>query len=268
MVKVTWNAREWVDTGAELRRWKNMDVPTFVRHRARVATQDLLKWTPPRGKHPSKESFNEQKKRGQKTLERDIRRVFFALDQAKIITAPENEKLANDLKRYIASGNTGAIERILRNLRIPFKSLHKLPYPSLHEAARDRRGNVRKAQGHLVLRDASIKKYIRQRQPMIGEFKAGWNAAARALGVPSRHWPAWVSGQKVGAAPVVDRLKNVSRPTLTLVNASKWINSGDQERFVDAVLAINQIKMQKELRAIKNWNDFKRGRGITRPTTG
>jgi hypothetical protein len=243
---VRWNDQGWVNTGAELRRWKKMDVPQFVRWRAKIVNQDLTKWTPPRGRNPGSESFSQQKKRGEKTLEADIHKVFQAVDQLGIWGSSINPKLTRNLRNAVNSGNTMAVRGILESIGIKVDSVFAIPYPSIHEAARTRRGRVKGVRWNWVFRGSSIKGYIRQRRPSIGKLKSGWGAGARFLGTSS---PAWVSRHGANGR-FENRLSVPDRPTIRLINDQKAAKDMSQIEIVDAALAINEKKMEKELKAI------------------
>lgn len=248
MITFRLNTREFHDTGVELRRWKKMDVPQFVRYRARVVTQDLGKWTPPRGPHPGSEGWPSMKKRGEKNVERDIRKVYKAIDQLGIWKAPTNPKLSAWLKRMVRSGNIPAIKAVFDQLGIRYASIFPIPYGSIHETARTTRGRVggSKDRSNFVFYESDIKKYITLRQKEVGLLKSGWGMAALRLGAKL---PVWVT--KHGAnGQFQDKLSIPDRPTVVLVNDTKAAKDMDQEELVDAVLFINELKLQKELKAI------------------
>lgn len=249
MITLKFNTREWHDTATELRRFKNMDVPKFVRYRARVVVQDLIKFTPPRGKNPGSESFAQQKKRGEKTIMRDVSRVFGAIDQLGVNQRPENPKLAEAFGKALASKDLSALDTLLRNIKVKFKALLSEPSPSIHQQARGMRGTVVSRQGYFVPLKSQVTAFAKTLFSHVGKAKSGWGAAAFLLGVPDKNWPQWVKRHGANGS-IEDRTGNVSRPTIRVENDRKEVAGMSSEEIVGAVMAINENKLRKELEAI------------------
>lgn len=249
-IRIKWNDRRWRDTGAELRRWKNMDVPQFVRHRARVLAQDLIKWTPPRGKHPGKETFRQQKKRGEGTIMRDSLRTFTPLDKLRIVEDPSTGWAGPAIKKAMAAGDMYTVEGILKKLRFTVRGVLSQPSLSIHQAARTRRGTVPKKQGWFVPRHEQVVAFAKTLFPHVGKAKSGWGEPAGKLGVPTRNWPLWVQ-QHGRNGHLVDNTTVANKPKMFLINDRPETRDYDKTEIVDAAIFVNEAKMKKELLAIE-----------------
>jgi|GEM_PF-6291635 len=262
MMVTRWNDKGWKDAGAELRRWKKMDVPTFVRHRGRVLDQDLLRWTPPRGKRPGSESWPSMKKRGEKTVERDCKRLFIPIRDVPLIkdalAARETKvsgvrvrSLHSRIKALFRAQNWNELERLLFKLGFKYSGIIGNASEQVHDRAvrEGSRGRPARHKRYLVIEKSSIAPLISKLKSHVGRLKSGWGAAARALGVPARNWPAWV--QRHGAnGSFQDRTSVPDRPTLIFINNDQASKDMSQAEIVDAAIAVNERKMVIEAQKI------------------
>jgi hypothetical protein len=112
----------------------------------------------------------------------DIRRVYANRDSIYAITElvkPRSMSLALGFYRASKAGKTAQANKYLRQAGIPIEMVDR----KLHRGVRQADGSVPKGQRPLaVVRMPSLTKYIREKIESIGTAKAGWYAAAKALG--------------------------------------------------------------------------------------
>lgn len=114
----------------------------------------------------------------------DIRRVYLDRDSIYAITElikPRSKKLAHGFYRASKAGNLAQANRYLKQAGLKIEALD----PSLHKAARKNTAYGRVAKNYrptTIVRKPTLAKYIREKQATVGTAKAGWYAAAKALG--------------------------------------------------------------------------------------
>lgn len=247
-----------------------MDVPQFIRHRGRVLVQDLLKWTPPRGKNPGSEGWVSMKQRGEKMVERDGKKIFIALNDVDIVknakASPKDKGVLGQIYRLLKARMYPELERLFFKIGIKFSGIIGNASEDLwNKAVRaGTRGRPRRGMRWAVIEKGSIAPLIAKRKQDVGKLKAGWGAGARWLGVPSREWPAWVQRHGAGGS-FEDRTGSTDRPTIRLYNDDKAVKDMNQVEIVDAAIAVNERKMvieaqkvtEHELRKIQRASKFK-----------
>lgn len=121
------------------------------------------------------------KKKGQ--IAGEIRRIYLTRENISAVTElikPRSQQLAMAFYYAAKKGDTTRANRYMRQAGVNVESLD----PSLHRAARTGpHGSVSKAATpEQVVRAQSLNKFTREKQGTIGTAKAGWYAAAKALG--------------------------------------------------------------------------------------
>lgn len=213
------------------------EIGTVIRQEAKLFVKDVLKLTPPFGTAPSTESLNAQKKVGERAVERDIRRVFSTLDLTKI----RSPKIKHDLERLVRKGDLEGVRRVLRAMGIPARDVLREADPKLHEGQRDRRGRIQSRKNIWVVKDGSVKRYVREKQKHVGKAKSGWLMAARALGVSVTNW----ISRHSGAGVFVDRTRDRKKPMVRVGNAVDFIQgSGAELQIVKRALQ-NRVRNMK-----------------------
>jgi hypothetical protein len=226
-------------TGAEL-----------VREQGRLLVLDLVRLTPPTGRHAFTESFAVQKGVQMKKIAQSLRAGFQPVADLNLVRSPNKPALGAALQKYIDSGNVAALQRVLTRLGFLRRRVITEATPGLAAlrsfySPRKRRFYWREK--FLVMRAASIEQTIAAVQSRIGKAKAGWNAAARilALGLPgwiSRHpTPGWLK----------DETHNALAPELTLANLVDYADNWAEEmRIVQKALDRRASQMQRRMEII------------------
>lgn len=221
------NLGEYQGKALALARECKMDERAFVAWLAARVCQYCIQWLPPRGNPPG--GWNEQKQRGWKNVDRDIKRVFRSgadlFDILKLHPLVQTHpKLAAILIRYIEQKDYLNLSRVLYKIGSRVVLIPR-PLPEQHQANRNpRNGRVlRKPHTHFfVLDDSQIQGYVTTVQKDVGKLKSGYMPAARKLGV--KELPIWVT-HKSGNGHFINELDQPN-PAFTMVNQEKGI-----ERF-------------------------------------
>lgn len=160
-----------------------------LHQQAGLLVRDAAKFTPPTGKQPINESWNDQKKAGVAAVEGDIKRGFAPADDLKAFEHIKNQKTRQDVQNYMAQGRYSAARILLTRMGIS-TNLVAAANSQLHSRMRDARGRVRRGKTLLVMKKASIAALIKEKQAEVGKAKSGWVPAAQSLGVKL---PGWVT---------------------------------------------------------------------------
>lgn len=220
------------------------EAAVVIREEGRLLVKDVAKMTPPFGKAPSTESFASQRKLGEAAVEKDVRRVFHVIDLSKI----RNASLREALERLVKKKDLAGVEALLKRMKIPARMVIREADAGLHEAWRDRRGRVQRDKWIWVLSGASVNRYVRAMKGHVGRAKAGWSAAAAALGVKL---PAWITRHGAGHGSFRDETKHPTAPKITIINAvPKAQASGAELQIVRRAMANRIRNMGKKLERI------------------
>lgn len=241
------DTREFSRAVRALQAARRVSFQRLLRDQARLFVRDVLKLTPPRGRAAISESFNAQKRRGEKRVERDILKVFMPVSALKILSEPQNASLAESLGSAIRRQDWAVAEAIL--VRLGFSSIRVEPDATEHDQARDRRGQVnRRQRPTIILHVASVKKYIKAQLAHVGKTKAGWLLAANALGVPV---PQWIR-RHGGATPGLfrDETPNSSNPSITIGNLVIYGDGFQDLRIVQTALQLRTKAMKTQTEKI------------------
>lgn len=231
--------------------WTGRDSQKELKNQGRLLTRDLIGATPPFGAHAfnrREESYNEQRRIGEAAVERDIRKVFIPLRLFVEQLAGHNPELALALS---LAGGLGAVNRVSRKqsqrasrvdmdaLQAIFRNMGKegmiLPVvnPSLHEAARNRFGRVRRSRLYVVVNERSINQYIREKKAHVGKAKAGWLKAALGLGLKAI--PDWIRRHLVAGIFTDRSSPTFETQSITIGNLIEYGADFDPARFSAAL---------------------------------
>lgn len=234
-------------TGAELRR------------RGRIISMDCMRATPPflqKGgvtKGMLTQSWNTQKRTGEKRTKRDVERVYQTLEGIKIL-AKGNQRFARlkaQIAAYARRGDFQKIQDILKNFGLTLPVI-KVADPDVHKRARGYRGRVKGGPRVVVLNKASIGKLVKTQVAHVGKTKAGWVAGAKGLGATDI--PNWITRHSTPGS-ISDRSgAQLLRQSIKVRNRVSWGNQLSDLAIVDKVVEINGRKMDREAREIIRGN--------------
>jgi len=171
----------------ELKRQVKKSQGEVMRDFTKNLVSEIIALTPPQaGKHRRGVAA---KKRGERTTEVHIRRVFEGVT-----------------KRKLSPANPLATGAHTQNQTIAWMA-------AAHKRAR-RKGRVERSKSrhrHKVMK-GQLNRYIRMRKSKVGALAAGWHAAADEFGVRGRNFPAWMrrhQGKVGSSAKIVIRKDNI-----------------------------------------------------------
>lgn len=152
------------------------ELESLLKQEARAACVSLSFQTLPYG-------FSPPTPKQQGRIAGDIRRVYTTREQISAVTElikPRSQRLAMAFYYAATKGDSTRAARYMRMAGVQVENLD----PGLHRAARTGpQGSVAKnAVPSQVVKPASLAKFTREKQGTIGTAKAGWYAAAKALG--------------------------------------------------------------------------------------
>lgn len=216
-----------------------------IRQESKLLVQDLVRLTPPFGPAPSTESYGKQREVGEHAVERDVRNVFTVLDLDKI----RNEGIRERLRLLMRKGDLDGVKGVLKGCKIPVNTVLLEADAGVHEFARDRRGRVQTWKKIYVIRERGVNRYVREMKSHVGRSKAGWAAAAAALGV---RLPSWITRHGTSGGSVRDQTRG-NEPKVTIVNEHG--GGGSDLRVVDRAMKnrIRNIKAKLEKIVRSGW---------------
>jgi hypothetical protein len=213
-----------------------------LRDQTRLLIHDLMTFTPPFGRVPFLEGIDKQFFIGKAAVRRDIRRVFRPVQTLRAWRQPVNGRVKRELERAVRRGDTATVARILS-----LQESRVLPRvtPALHQQARDGKGRVPASfRWYVVLDDRSVREYEEEVFTHIGRAKAGWETAARALGVPVPEW--------IGRHSTPGRFRQVEGPdgpSIEIANDVEYGGDFDELQILEKALARRQRSMEDQLNA-------------------
>jgi hypothetical protein len=140
------------------------------------------------------------------------------------------------LARAAAKGQLRVVEKILGRFRVVMKAER-----SLHQGARDDHGRVPESfRPYIVLDEGSVRSYEAEVVKHVGSAKAGWETAARALGVPL---PDWVSRHETPGR-FKDDSRNADEPAYEISNDVVFADDFEHLRILERALANRERSMR------------------------
>lgn len=187
-----------------------------LRQQAKLFVRDARAFTPPTGNSPVVESqdsgLQSQKRAGEGAIVSDLHKLFKLVDDMKMVSQPTNQALADRMRKYAQQGNVEAVESIFRRSGIT-APVYREASAIVHKYARNKRGRVRDKASVFILRKRGIVALRQGLFKKLGQAKAGWNAAARSLGLGV---PAWVS--RHGGSGMIQQDPSPTTPSITIAN--------------------------------------------------
>jgi len=200
----------WSDQAKHLLRVTGRDAGEVLKSEAALFTLDCVRLTPPNAKNPFRESFNVQRRAGERAVQNDIQKIFKSWESLQIVQS--NPKLAEELKKYARRGAVDKAAVLLRRLGVKIPVILAAT-ADLHKSLRGAGGRTLR-KPRMVLQTASIGRILRAAQKRVGMEKSGWTAAANALGVKL---PAWIT-RHAGPGQVQLNLGTPDNQSITVSN--------------------------------------------------
>ena len=212
----------------------------IIKQQGKLFVRDLIKMTPPFGNAPVTESFAKQREAGKIAVLQQIGRTMLPASQ---IDTPFILAILKGRTTKKRKAGREEAERRLRLLQgMGAARIDELADPAWHASQRDRRGRVRgRFRNVFIKNEASLRRYIREKQDHVGKAKSGWKQAASMVGFSL---PAWITKHTGGAGIAEQRLTG-DRPFLRVGNLIDWIqDSGAGLRIVQRALD-NRVRNMK-----------------------
>lgn len=259
VLKLEWDTREWHKTAGELmKRTRYKTLPEFLRWRMKICVQDLQKFTPPRGPNPGSESFASMRKRGEKRIRHEVRKLFPDLSAVHVVAhpVPELVRWSKYIHKYIKNRNLPALAKMLRDIDLPVPLILEQATEAAHTGARGSRGRVKAGVRYPVLDGGSVNRLIKDIAGHVGKLKAGWNKAAKYL--KAKSVPMWITKHNSPGGVMEDMLSDT--PSIQVINSAAATKDMNPNEIVNAALMINERKMETELRKIMEYEFRKANR--------
>ena len=225
------------------------DVPKIVRRVASNVVKDCVKLTPPFGGAPSSESFNEQRKSGNRAVENDLRKLFKDIDELQIVKDAEKKSVGWRLMKLAKKGDSQAIVKFLNSIKIKAVDFAKAPDRESHLLYRTKYGKTRDLRGASFFVLGGLEKYIKSVQARVGTAKHGWLAAINALGIKAI--PAWIRNQSgyVGRCKIEG--EGTDKFSVTFENTVPYIQrKGRDLQIVKEAFKSTGYRLRKEIESL------------------
>jgi hypothetical protein len=187
---------------------------------------------------------------GKKRVSADIHRVFGTPSSIYETLMETDAGQAVEFWKAHKANDDSFMQEILHANGVDV-SIANDPSPMIHAAARTKRGGVHKnyRMRQLVLKEASLKRYIIKRQKMVGFAKAGWAKAADACG-GHRGIPAWASSKHPTAPGGARITRDAIRPLVVLENRVNYVTDILPPREIEGAIDIAFQRAFKQMKAI------------------
>lgn len=232
-----------------------------------VLNRDLIWFTPPRApkdengvdqnSHPNgRPNWPAQKKAGDSSVERDVKRLFPLVMDIHIVQNPPSNLVhwAQDVKRYAREGNISALRRLLPIAGIGPIILENAS-ENYHAMSRDERGRVKRGVRYPILSKSSRETLTRKLQSHVGKAKAGWVTHK----LPVKNVAGWITRHAMPDGSEVD----LKGPNYRIVfrNTSPATKGMGADLMVEPAMAIIDRKFMKSLKAVTEYNANKFNHG-------
>jgi hypothetical protein len=240
---------------AEIRK---VEVPRAVLINGRLLAKELARRTQP---------FGTKADAGQQRVRNDIGKVIKEDSRVEeMIDKVSDGRIAGRLKQLWNARRFDVLELVFRNIGFlnKYGDMEFITDPKgPHRANRDpRTGRTRNKGDKLYIAQNDISSYVEETAKRVGLSKAGWAVAAE--GLPSTvankrssyDFPAFVKANMDRASgSAQDNTGNIANPTVTLTNATPWIDricpATERMNAVSVVISKMKTQMAKILKERK-----------------
>jgi hypothetical protein len=226
---------------------KGVPIRTELKRNAGIINHYAMKMTPPflqKGgltKGTIKQSWNVQKRTGEKAVKRDVAKAFQPIRTLQLL---KNAKWAAAVNKMIRRRDITGLERFLAG-----KGVHNKVVPEatleLLNSKRTNRGRVKINLPFLVLSAPSITRLQKRQVADVGKAKAGWANAGSAL--PGEKPPDWITRHATPGS-LHDRTGNPVRPAIRVTNAVLYGQHFSPLGIVQKAVELRASTMKRELR--------------------
>lgn len=200
---------------------------------ARLAAVQLARRTQPFG------DGRAEQETGEKRVGKDIFRVFATPPTVFSMLEEKNQDEAGYFWQAYKARDLGSMAEVLQENSIDL-SISNAPDPSVHRAARTKKGGVHKnyRARQLVMQEDELTAYVAKKKKMVGFAKSGWAKAADACG-GHRGIMAWASSRHPGSHGSAQIDRDLVRPSVVLENHVDYVSdilswSNEQKALEDA----------------------------------
>lgn len=223
-LNATTNAPEYRDALINWMAAFGKGVRETIRTQGRLLGQAAVRLTPPRNQA-----------QGKQAVSRDLRRVFYGLENRDAFSAPVAVIKGQDyVKAFVSNGVVFGVVHDLFKGAVSTKELDQW-----HQSHRDHRGRVPadlketdmggwKQIRKMVIPSNVLEAYVRQVQDDVGRGRAGWGLGVQQLGGTV---PAWVGKHTSAVGKFIDGIQTES-PYVQFENESEWAGRGDDDRVM------------------------------------
>ena len=260
MITGNLDTREFSQALREIMAISKKEPQKVLRGEAKLVVRDAVRYTPPFGGRPIHESFMEQRKAGERTIEQDINSTFRPLNSLQIAEQPKSKGGA-ELRKAIRLKQWRRVEELLYKLGI-VKDMAVRVFAEFPEQLYERlRGGVsrrlrrNKQKPFFVVNAASITKQKQKRKGDVGLGKSGWKTPAAALGLAL---PGWITKHS-GPGLFKDETGNKGEQSITVGNLVGFIQKAGAElrimqRALDNRVYSLRTRLEHALKAMERKN--------------
>jgi len=235
---------------AEIRK---VEIPKAVLINGRLLAKELMRRTQP---------FGVKQEAGEKRVEYDIRKIIKDDSHLEAMADKvEDKKIKSRLKKLISGKQYDAVKIIFQRIGFLQKygdmeivSDYKQPHQSNRKATT---GRTASRGDKLYIAEGNLGQYIDEAAKRVGTAKAGWAEAANQLPSAAKggnlyDFPKWVTRNMRGNGSAQDNTGNLANPTVTLTNATPWIEricpATEQIKAKSIVISRMKTQMAKILK--------------------
>lgn len=231
----------------------NRTVASVIKEQARLAAKEFINVIPPTtgATLSGKETLNLQKKAGEASAERDIRKVYMTKSEAYAIVKQAAPKKAKRFWKLIQT-DVPAARNFIRDEIPELRFIEKLGSldESLYKSRRSKRtGKVAvKYKRQIITDKAALTNLIKRQKSKVGTLKSGAYKAAQQAGIKVAT-PNWITS-KGGSGVGKNDLKNPTKPSITLTVTVPYVDAHNRgNRLVTAVLGNRTRAMERDMDA-------------------
>ena len=247
-----------------------------LRSQARLFVRDAMRFTPPFGDEPIRESWGTQRKMGIGAIVDDMKKMMLAASQLRILSA--GSPTAHLWKKQLAEEE----EPTLRRLQATIKTEKRLLWGVWPEAKVARvegkmgRGRRYKKAGSYLLYNGEpppyfaprgrldippeLREIVKRKTKKVGRSKAGWVKAADALGL--KGIPAWVRKETGISNGIFSSEGSGLEISYTVGSLVPWMqHKGKELNIIERAWRNRQRNIEKEIENVLRANARKALKG-------
>jgi len=223
------------------------EVGAILRTEAAFITKKAIHLTPPFERWGSTD-FSAQRKAGEGAIKSDHIKSLYPAEKMKIYDS-ENPRVRAEVRDAVKKGDPSRLAAVLKRYGWDIQQSDILDSASkdYFNPLRNPRGRLKLSSRKIIIKNSSIKKFLKECLANVGYLKSGWLAAVNRFSVTGI--PSWIRRHS-GDGNAIDGTQSAS-PFIEISNRVSYADSHNKgNRLVTSAIESSRIRLEQGIKRI------------------